>query len=273
MEEQKKLKFAFSMHVDYSEPVHQAFFTLKCIPTTNARQKLLELQMEIHPENNWSRGVDGFGNEKIFGKVDWDHETFSYRVSGVVEIGQILYEEMADESQVPIFRHPYGMNRAGEGIRRWFAQVMEEIKVATEEELTDYILALELMHRLHKAFSYEGGKTGVTTSAEEAWAIGAGVCQDYAHIFIALCQLAGIPARYVAGMLMGEGASHAWVEILWKNRWIGMDPTNDVLVADQHIKLVHGRDASDCLINKGILRGGGLQEQRVKVSVHRVRKT
>ncbi|MCQ2508844.1 MAG: transglutaminase family protein [Lachnospiraceae bacterium] len=267
MEEQKKLKFAFSMNVNYSEPVHRAFFTLKCIPTTNARQKLLELHTEIHPDNNWSRGVDGFGNEKIYGKVDWGHDAFSYRVSGVVEIGQILYEEMADESKIPIFRHPYGMNRAGEGIRSWFEEQKGDL-----EGLTDYEKVLELMHRLHKVYSYEGGKTNVTTTAEEAWKTGAGVCQDYAHIFIALCHLAGIPARYVAGMLMGEGASHAWVEFLWKNRWIGIDPTNDILVADQHIKLAHGRDASDCLINRGILQGGGLQEQSVKVSVHKIRR-
>ncbi|MCQ2501656.1 MAG: hypothetical protein MJ117_09980, partial [Lachnospiraceae bacterium] len=52
----------------------------------------------------------------------------------------------------------------------------------------------------------------------------------------------------------------------------GIDPTNDVLVADQHIKLAHGRDASDCQINRGILQGGGLQEQRVKVSVHKIRR-
>lgn len=267
MEEQKKLKFAFSMNVNYSEPVHRAYFTLKCIPTTNARQKLLELQTEISPENLWSRGSDGFGNEKIYGKIDGDHDAFSYRVSGIVEIGQILYEEMAEESQIPIFRHPYGMNRAGEGIRSWFEEQKEELT-----DLTDYEKVLELMHRLHKVYSYEGGKTNVKTTAEEAWMTGAGVCQDYAHIFIALCHLAGIPARYVAGMLKGEGASHAWVEFLWKNRWIGIDPTNDVLVADQHIKLTHGRDASDCQINRGILQGGGLQEQRVKVSVHRIRR-
>ena len=64
--------------------------------------------------------------------------------------------------------------------------------------------------------------------------LGCGVCQDYSHIMIALCQMSRIPARYVVGMLMGEGLSHAWVEIYDGGAWRGIDPTNHTIVGDQH---------------------------------------
>ena len=123
------------------------------------------------------------------------------------------------------------------------------------------------MQRLYKDYVYEAGVTNVETTAEEAFNLGRGVCQDYAHIFISLCRLGGIPARYVTGFMIGEGQSHAWAEILFGDKWIGMDPTNNLLIDDNYIKLSHGRDAADCKINLGIMIGGGEQAQQIKVSV------
>lgn len=128
------------------------------------------------------------------------------------------------------------------------------------------------MHRLHHDFTYEKEVTGVFTTAEEAWRGGCGVCQDYAHVMISLCRLAGIPARYVTGMLIGEGYSHAWVEVSSEGKWYGLDPTNDLPVTDSHIKLGNGRDASDCSINRGLLKGGGIQQQTICVKVEERRE-
>lgn len=71
--------------------------------------------------------------------------------------------------------------------------------------------------------------------------LGQGVCQDYAHIFLALLNLAGIPARYVTGLLIGEGASHAWVEVLHHGAWYGLDPTNDAPVLTDYINMGNQR--------------------------------
>ena len=109
--------------------------------------------------------------------------------------------------------------------------------------------------------------TNINTTAEEAFVQGQGVCQDYAHIFIALLHLAKIPSRYVTGLIVGEGASHAWVEILCGRKWYGIDPTNNCIVSDEHIKIGIGRDARDCMINRGIMHGGGLHTQKISVSV------
>lgn len=109
--------------------------------------------------------------------------------------------------------------------------------------------------------------TNIDTKGEEAFLQGKGVCQDYAYIFIALMHFAGIPARYTTGMIVGEGVSHAWVEALWNGKWYGLDSTNDVLVTEEHIKIGVGRDAKDCMINRGIMHGGGLHTQTIKVNV------
>ena len=90
---------------------------------------------------------------------------------------------------------------------------------------------------------------------------------------IALCRMAGIPARYVTGMLVGEGSSHAWVEVLSVGKWYGLDPTNNLIVGEEHIKIGTGRDASDCPINRGLLFGGGEQVQIVSVKVRQEKET
>lgn len=98
-----------------------------------------------------------------------------------------------------------------------------------------------------------------------------GVCpvkNIYSHILIAFCHLAQIPARYVVGMLEGEGASHAWVEIYDGGFWYALDPTNNLIVSDSHIKISHGRDYKDCLINQGVFTGNTEQRQEISVHVH-----
>ena len=67
---------------------------------------------------------------------------------------------------------------------------------------------------VHGALVYAHGKTSVTTTAAQALACGSGVCQDYAHLMIALCRAVGLPVRYVSGHLLGEGGTHAWVEVV-----------------------------------------------------------
>lgn len=126
---------------------------------------------------------------------------------------------------------------------------------------------LSYIHMIQGRMSYQPGITNVHTNAEEAFVLGQGVCQDYAHIYLSLLRLDGIAARYVVGMMMGEGASHAWVEVNCKGYWYGFDPTNDLLVNEGYIKISHGRDYADCIVNRGIFRGKAQQEQKIAVSV------
>ncbi|MFI7408564.1 transglutaminase domain-containing protein [Streptomyces sp. NPDC049627] len=122
---------------------------------------------------------------------------------------------------------------------------------------------------------YLPGATGVNTSAAEAWEQGAGVCQDIAHLTIALLRGLGLPTRYVSGYLHPEreaelhrpvaGQSHAWIEY-WAGDWCGYDPTNRTRADESHVVVGRGRDYDDVTPHKGIYRGvpGGPPEVTVE---------
>lgn len=93
-----------------------------------------------------------------------------------------------------------------------------------------------------------------------------GVCQDYTHIMVSILKYKHISVRYVVGMMIGEGATHAWAEVFDNGFWFGLDPTNDKLVDDYFI-LAHGRDYNDCIIDKGLLSGQCPQKKTVSVKM------
>lgn len=261
----KTLHFDYDMQFMYAEEVRKCYFTIKCIPPDTERQHLEKIEIKIEPFVRWERGEDSFGNHLLYGRIDESHRAFSFRASGIVKTGFADYEMAERDNMSGLYRYPYGLTVPGDGLRAYY----EEIKAEIERDggHLAYRKGIILMNRLYQDFSYEKNVTDMNTSAEEAWRSGKGVCQDYAHIMITLCRLAGIPARYVTGMMTGEGYSHAWVEILSEGKWYGLDPTNRLLVEQNHIRIGSGRDASDCLINRGLLTGGGAQKQTVCVTV------
>lgn len=260
----KKLNFDYHMHIAYSQEVEECYFTLKCLPPHTQRQQPGEIEFLVSPSRYWSRGEDSFGNQQILGRAEGGHRDFSFHVKGVVTTGIQNYEAEGTENQIAMYRYPHGLTCPGKGLLAYFRTIKPP------QNHSPYEWAVALMHKLHQDFSYEKNVTDVTTTAEEAWNGKKGVCQDYAHIMITLCRLAGIPARYVTGMLIGEGYSHAWVEIFSHGLWYGLDPTNNIPVLDSHIKLGNGREASDCLINRGVIRGGGTQTQTISVKVEEI---
>ncbi len=139
--------------------------------------------------------------------------------------------------------------------------------------------AIDLMHRIHRDFKYEGGVTDIQTPVDQVLLDKRGVCQDFAHLQIACLRAIGLPARYVSGYLrthppegqerrIGADASHAWLS-LWVpgERWVDMDPTNNLLPSDEHITVAWGRDYSDVSPINGFVVGGGHQSIEVAVNV------
>ena len=253
----KRLQFDYCMRLDYSEPVSLGHFTLKCFPADDARQKVLCCETKLIPGVDYSHGSDSFGNDLIYGSVREKHSMFCVKVIGEVQLMQTQYEAAAKENEIYIYRNGRGMVCPGGRIKEYYESLLPF--------LPDDALARAdfLMQRLHEDFAYEKGCTDADTDAQTAFMQRKGVCQDFSHIFIALCHLASIPARYVTGLLIGEGESHAWVEVLYGDKWIGLDVTNNIPVTDSHIKFGHGRDAADCRINKGIIYGSARQTQIV----------
>jgi transglutaminase-like putative cysteine protease len=111
-------------------------------------------------------------------------------------------------------------------------------------------LADAISRFVHRRITYTKGVTDVFTTAATAYAMGRGVCQDYAHVMLALTRACGLTARYVSGHLLGEGATHAWVEVLVPRRddaaiVLSFDPTHDMRTTIRHLVVAVGRDYAD----------------------------
>lgn len=128
---------------------------------------------------------------------------------------------------------------------------------------------------IFKYFRYIKGITDIETTVDEILEHRAGVCQDFAHLMLQILKTLNIPARYVSGYICpnkngmrGEGATHAWVEAyLPGHGWAGIDPTNNVWVTNNHVKLAVGRHFNDCSPVKGTFKGPAKQKLSVYVSV------
>jgi transglutaminase-like putative cysteine protease len=131
----------------------------------------------------------------------------------------------------------------------------------------------------HQTLRYERGATHVHTSSAEARSAGKGVCQDFAHVTLALLRAVGLPARYVSGYLhpameaeVGEttaGESHAWVEF-WAGDWVAVDPTSLATVGSRHVLLARGRDYADVRPLSGVYSGPAAEHFGVTVEVTRL---
>jgi transglutaminase-like putative cysteine protease len=154
-------------------------------------------------------------------------------------------------------------------------EITSILEKAEDQEVSPLAAAQRLNEYVFENFLYIKGITNVETTLNEIWKLKAGVCQDFAHMLSAMLRIIRIPARYVSGYvcpnkngMRGEGATHAWVEAFIPfHGWIGLDPTNNVLVNDLHVRLAVGRSFLDCSPVKGTYKGTSSQVLEVGVSV------
>ncbi|MBL7856400.1 MAG: transglutaminase family protein [Cyclobacteriaceae bacterium] len=144
---------------------------------------------------------------------------------------------------------------------------LPEVRAVIESERNKNSSPLEVAEHfcnyIYDSFTYQKGITTVESTLDEIWKLKSGVCQDFAHILLAMLRLMNIPARYVSGYICpkkngmrGEGATHAWVEAYIPSYgWLGFDPTNNCIVTETHVRLAVGKNFSDCSPVKGTYRG------------------
>jgi transglutaminase-like putative cysteine protease len=159
------------------------------------------------------------------------------------------------------------------------ADCMPEISAMAHSFLTEHITPFEIASAMssfvYQNFEYKKGITSVETKVDEIWELKAGVCQDFAHVLLVMLRISGIPARYVSGYicpknreLRGEGATHAWVEAYIPfYGWLGLDPTNNCIVSDRHVRLAVGRSFTDCTPVKGTYKGSSAHTLEVSVVI------
>lgn len=154
-------------------------------------------------------------------------------------------------------------------------EVTEVIRRMVDFSLSPVETAQILSKYVYDNFEYRKGVTTVETEAEEIWKLKAGVCQDFAHMLLLMLRMVGIPARYVSGYicpknheLRGEGATHAWVEVCVPfYGWLGLDPTNNCIASDRHVRLAIGRHFYDCTPVKGTYKGSSEHTLEVSVTI------
>ncbi len=301
----KVLQVQYEMRLTFDAPVTDHYFQFRCLPMKDDAQTVETIKISVEPACAVHERIDGFGNRMCYGEVLEPHDSLSVRMDAMGRVArksircsfgkrrmrpasietpstgiagnlepesepvfpdtaEIELLSIADSpaGEVPgiVYAYPSELTRPDQAMREWLDAVRGDYD--SECGFLEY-----LMHRLYQRLSYVQGQTHVGTTAAEAFALSGGVCQDFAHIFTAMCRLAGFPARYVAGMVVGEGATHAWAEVWQDGAWTAYDPTHDCMADDRYIKLSHGRDFIDCSVDRGSFFGAGGQQQTVYVKV------
>lgn len=254
----RKLHFTHSKTLDFDVPVIDHSFSLRLEPHTDSRQIICDLRKRVLPTEHLTEVTDEWGTTMCVGDCYAPHTHFSYSVSGIAWMKDTPYTEGPLH---PAYRYPSELTHPGDAVRQLYAQGHRSSGSPMER-------AEAWMHFIYQQMTYEKGVTTVQTTAEQAAVLRRGVCQDFAHLMLALCRLDGIPARYIVGYLYGEGETHAWVEIYDGTRWGGLDPTNDCLIDSRYITLTRGRDYNDCILDKGFFRTFGSQSQKVQQTQH-----
>ncbi len=276
-----RLRVAHTTQVHYTAPVRTSFNEARMTPLTLPAQTTLESRVSAGPHVPVWTYCDYWGTYVSVFDITEPHESLTIRAEATVETGQ---------DHAPAERLPWAeLNaRAATGRLLEFLlptplttvtpAVAADLKDATRD--ADPVdTATEISTRVRARVGYVAGATGVRTNAQEAWDQGEGVCQDMAHVTVALLRAAGLPARYVSGYLHADpsaepgrtvvGESHAWVEY-WAGAWRPLDPTSGAEVRERHVVVARGRDYVDIPPLKGIYHGAPTSALDVKVEVTRL---
>lgn len=283
-----RLRILHRTRYAYGAPAAFSQHLLRLTPRERADQHVISHDIVIAPApESLDRIEDAFGNRLVAATVSEPHETLEIVAHTVVERrpdpdlmagASTPWEEVVAAAAAPgglaaaPFAQPSAFTAADDALEGWTRASFPPGRPALDG-------ARELCSRLHEEFAYLPGSTGAETTALQSFRIREGVCQDFAHVMIAGLRALGLPAAYVSGYLrtrpppgrprlVGADASHAWVEV-WDPRlgWTGLDPTNDVEPADEHVVLAVGRDYADCAPVTGLVVGSGDQILSVSVDV------
>ena len=265
----------------YASPVIDCANQIMLYPIQDAQQVLKKHELTISHKPDLDEFVDYFGNRiGIFSIImpiteltiesDIEIEILPAAVPETNFYIQEQWEKLNElREQFPYMDFMMLENFEKEN------EVAAVIKILVDFSLTPFETAQILSKYVYDNFEYRKGVTTVETGADEIWRLKAGVCQDFAHILLVMLRRVGIPARYVSGYicpkgqeLRGEGATHAWVEVCVPfYGWIGLDPTNNCIASNRHVRLAIGRHFTDCTPVKGTYKGSSEHTLEVSVTI------
>ncbi len=235
----------------YPGPISNLKQRLVIVPADHyGIQHLLDHQLTVNPlPGSLRQTADDFGNRILELELPQADQVVSFEAKMTVE--NVLREHhrpTISTAEAQHYLEPTALTMPDTRIRG----VARELRAQVS---TERGLALQINDWVHRTLHYASGITTVSTTASEALALGQGLCQDYAHVMLALCRTAGLPARYVSGHLLGEGGSHAWVEVFLPTP-VGLgayafDPTNQRQPHLGYVTVAVGRDYRDVAPTSG----------------------
>jgi hypothetical protein len=256
----KQVNFQYQTELHFSTPIARHRFLLKILPLANNRQQIESLSWKIEPEAIAWQTFDGFGNVALAGNIDAAHEYFRFGIEGNARISNEPYTKCKQHDGVLIYHTE--LTRPGEALVNFY----NEVKPLASSDILERIQLFS--NAVNKHLLYQRGATANSTTAQEAFKCGAGVCQDYAHILLSLLRMDKIPCRYVAGLASDYGETHAWVEAqISEDTFCGIDPTRNKLIDENYIALSQGRDFNDCSIERGVFKGICQQTQIINLKM------
>ena len=244
---------------EYPEPIRDLSHRLVVIPPERfGDQRRLWHDVSVGVDGaRLENGVDRFGNVIV--------DVFAPNVPEAIEfVAEVSVERRADEPHrladgwlaEGYLLRPSRLTEPDEAILR----AADDLAAAADWGLP---LADRINDWVYQSMTYRHGITGVRTTAAEALALGAGVCQDYAHVMLAVCRACGLPSRYVSGHLLGQGGTHAWVEVVLpagdgtgEANVHAFDPTHASHAGIGYVSVAVGGDYADVAPTSGTYRSG-----------------
>jgi transglutaminase-like putative cysteine protease len=258
-------------------------------PRTTPRQRVRQFHLDIIPAPSVrSSHVDTFGNPVWMFSFNEGYETLNITATSEVEIKESvppptsiscsavrsLLRSPGPQSDVDVREFCFPSVAV-----HWTDQMQEWARESLGDDRPIIDGVRDLTARVYQEFSYDDEATEIDTPVTEVFETRRGVCQDFAHLQLALLRSMGLAARYVSGYLrtypppgkprlIGADASHAWVSVFCgEPGWIDVDPTNNLFCGDEHITLAWGRDYHDVPPLAGVCVGGNTHQLKVNVDV------
>jgi transglutaminase-like putative cysteine protease len=268
------LEIQHETRLDYTEPVTEAVAEMRVEPVSDAEQTCCSFNLNVSPPVQIFHYADGFNNRVHHFNLLPAHTQMRVHAASVVQTQPRECDLSASRAIFPVglsgnareiigFLNYHGPVR----LTPLLTPLIDALTPAPDSRLADLIFRVS--HYIHAHFRYAKDVTQASSPIDDVLRHGQGVCQDFAHLMIAILRRFGVPARYVSGYLHRPGKesqSHAWCEAWLPDLgWVGIDPTNDRPADESLVKVAIGRDFTDVPPNKGVYRGQARESISVRV--------
>jgi transglutaminase-like putative cysteine protease len=263
-----KLEIVHSTRYRYTGPIAETVMEVRLQPMDGGGQRCLDFQLELSHGVEARSYIDGYGNRVHYFNLVRPHTNLNVTSRSVVETGLESEPNIGEELVQDFLRFRSPVKHV-EGVEELAKR--HQITDADSAEAVEAALD-ELTLSISREFTYDRTVTTVYSAVDDVLALKAGVCQDFAHLFIAAARAMGVPARYVSGYIHDPSvtghavASHAWAEAWVPMRgWVGFDATHPVRTTQHHVRLAVGRDYTDAAPTRGVYVGSATGTMAIRV--------